>query len=498
MARRLHTLILAGGSGTRFWPLSRELSPKQLLSVFGEDSLLISTIERAQSVMDDEGLTYILMSADLSDEIKNHILASKIDTSRIRYIIEPSARNTAPALAYGAAVIERDDPNSILMMLPSDHVCEADEEWQKTIAAAVIRAHGGDLVTIGLKPRRAETAYGYIRAGESILKAKEGAHNEVFRAAEFVEKPDAATAQKYVDSGDYFWNSGMLVARPDSILSQMVKVTAHNANAENALHTGQMALAARTIAEMGDEAYAIPVAQHLYAMLPSIAFDKAVLEFSTAVALVPADLQWSDVGSLDSLELLAEADERGNFLIGKVVDVDSDNILCYSAGTEFQPARLIATLGLDNVMVIDTPDATLVADRSRSQDVKQIVSELQELGAPELVNPRTSLRPWGSWTVLVKSKGFQVKEVDVLPHTRLSLQSHDQRAEHWIVIEGEAFVTRGGDELTLRANESIFIPIGVKHRLENKSDKVLRIVEVATGAYLDEDDIVRFEDDFGR
>lgn len=472
-----------------------------MLKVFGEDSLIVETISRALSVMDDKGSIYIVVSETLLDEVRNHIKSHDCcDKARIKYIVEPEARNTAPALALAAAMVKHEDPQSILMMLPSDHICPADEEWQRTIRSAVTRAYAGDLVTIGLNPTRPETGFGYIKAGEQILNETKGldGRNAAYKVERFVEKPSLELAKEYLNVGSYFWNSGMLVAQAAQILDELSMATSLHPNGEFTSHSGQMAAVGQSLAEIGYEAYRMPVAQHLYSTLPAVPFDKAVLEVSEKVSVVPSRLKWSDVGSLHSLSMLSKADEHGNHLIGNVVDLDSKNTLSYSQKLGRVQPRLVATLGLEDVMVVDTPDATLISAKDRAQDVRLIVDMLKERNAPELVSSKTSLRPWGSWTMLVQSEGFHVKEVEVLPRTRLSLQSHEKRAEHWIVISGKALVTRGDEELELGPNESVFLPIGMKHRLENAGDEMLRIVEVATGNYLGEDDIVRYDDDFGR
>lgn len=506
MAHTLHAVILAGGAGTRFWPLSRELSPKQILTVFGDDSLIVQTIKRAREVMDEKGTINIVVGEALLDEIRNHLKAcSDLEGIDITYIVEPYARNTAAALALAAATVKVNDPNGIVMMLPSDHLCEAGQKWRETIAAAVARAHAGDLVTIGLKPTRAETGYGYIRKGEEVLRAVEGHNLAAYKVVKFVEKPDEQTAQTYLDEGDYFWNSGMLVGSARVIIKQMRLAGSAHQDEEGTFHRGQTASVGETFADAGPEAYKWPAMRHIYELLPSIPFDKSVLEVSDAVSVVPSDLAWSDVGSLTSLEQLAPADEAGNHIIGNAVDVGSHNSLIYAqpkladtnAPSTVEP-RLIATLGLENALVVDTMDATLITTRDHAQDVRRIVDVLKALNVRELTAAKVSLRPWGSWTMLVRAKGFHVKEVDVLPGKRLSLQSHEQRAEHWIVIAGEALVTRGDEELVLKQNESIFLPQGVKHRLANNGTEILRIVEVATGTYLGEDDITRYDDDFGR
>lgn len=499
MAHNLHTIILAGGSGSRFWPLSRELSPKQMLRIFDEESLLVKTIERALEVTSENGRIWIVVGEALLDEVRNHIKAHEsLADAPIEYVVEPCARNTAPALALAAAFVRAVDPEATVLMMPSDHICESGQRWKEVVRAGEIRARAGDLVTIGLRPTRPETGYGYIEVGEELLAAQDGKFTAVNKAIRFVEKPDAATAEELVADGHYLWNSGMLIATVRTIIKQMRMASAVHGSNPDTMQAGQMATVGETFADMGPDCWRQPVSLYLYSALPSVPFDKAVLEVSEVVSVIPTDLKWSDVGSLTTLEELAEPDDAGNRFIGNTIDLDSCDTLVYSPESAATGSRLIATLGLKDVMIVDTADATLVADRSRAQDVRKIVDALKEQGAPEIAQSKTSLRPWGSWTMLVRAQGFHVKQVEVLPGSRLSLQSHKQRAEHWIVLEGLATVTRGDEVSEVGSGESIFIPKGTVHRLENATTEPLRIVEVATGDYLGEDDITRIDDDFGR
>jgi len=505
----LHAVILAGGSGSRFWPLSRELSPKQMLDVFGTESLLVSAVKRAASVCtggarlgkENHGIIWIVVGEVLHDEVRNHLKAcDELRGLDIRYIIEPFARNTAPAFALAAATVGTEDKTAQIVMLPSDHICRDDEEWQAVIAAGRERAARGDLVTIGLRPKFPATGYGYIKfdADEERVGIDKD-RPPVYKVERFVEKPDEATAQRYMDDGEHLWNSGMLIANAAAVLKELracgAKCGAYGETDEfpDAYYSGKIASVAETFAAAGEDAWQNDACRFLFKDCPSVPFDTACLEVSENVSVVAADLGWSDVGSLESLTDLQESDEAGNILIGRTVDIDSNDVLTYSKSD-----RMIATLGLDNVMVIDSADATLVASRDRVQDVRRIVSALKEQDAPEIVQTKTSLRPWGSWTMLVRMPHYHVKEVTVLPGMRLSSQSHEHRAEHWIVAEGTALVTCNGGTITLKKNESAFLPMGAVHRLENVGDDILRVVEVATGEYLGEDDITRYEDDFGR
>ena len=470
-------VILAGGSGTRFWPLSRELSPKQMLSVFGKTSLICATIERARMVA-SEAAVEIVVGATLLDEIRNHLLAqAELADVALDYIVEPVARNTAPALALAAACIEAHDPEAVVMMLPSDQLIDSGESWKATMQAAIEAAATRDvLVTIGLVPTRPETGYGYI-------KAVEGAAGPGALPVDcFVEKPDLETAQRYVAAGNYYWNSGMLVARARVILAELEAV------ADNA----RIVEAARRIAALPAGERLKAASFQLFESLPKVSFDNAVLELSEHVEVVPTTMAWSDVGSLLALEDLTRPDEDGNRVIGGGVAVDSHGTLIYS------PQRLVATLGVRDLLVVDTHDATLVVPRERAQDVRLVTDALAKREAPELREPKISARPWGTWTIAQEGAGFKVKEIVVTPGSRLSLQSHEHRSEHWVVVEGTAIVTQGDKVLEVHTGESVYNPIGMLHRLENRGPGDLHIIEIQVGDYLGEDDITRYDDDFRR
>lgn len=486
----LHAVVLAGGAGARFWPLSRELSPKQMLDVFGGVSLVTRAVARIEPLVEPGGL-HVLTNERLLDELRNHLVAQdSIDGSSIDFLAEPVARNTAPAIALAAAYLAARDPEAIMIVLPSDHLLEAGDVWERTVRLACEAAEGGALVTIGLAPTAPEIGYGYIRAGRELP----GFADETMRVHavdSFVEKPDLATAREYVADGRYLWNSGMLVACATTVLSQLKSVGRRRVTPDSS-HGEQIASTAEWLARLPNSEWTSAEARERFSALPSVQFDRAVLEVSERVAVVPTQLQWSDVGSLLSLATLAEPDGRGNVLVGDVHDLDSDGIIAYSAG------RLIATLGLHDVVVVDSPDATLVAAKDRVQDVRLIVDALRAAGAPEVIASRESLRPWGSWTMLMRGEGFHIKSILVRPGQRLSLQSHTRRSEHWVVVEGRALVERDGETVELGPNESAYIPVGVKHRLSSIGEVPLRVIEVAVGDYLGEDDITRYEDDWSR
>lgn len=486
----LHAVILAGGSGTRFWPLSRELAPKQFVKIFGGVSLITRAVLRVAEMTSDGGV-HVLTNERLLDELRNHLKSQpQIEDLPIDYLAEPTPRNTAAAIALAAAYLLRSDPDAIMVVLPSDHLLEDGERWARTLRVAAGLATDGRLVTLGLTPSYAETGYGYIRMGAPIPEHAEAevvGHDVVA----FVEKPDKATAEKFLGTGEYLWNSGMLVARADAVLRELERAGELATTADSA-GSARIAATAREIGATDPHDWIGAATREAFGALPSVPFDKAALEVSGRVAVVPANLEWSDVGSLLALESVAEPDARGNTLAGNVVDIDSHDSIVYSAD------RLVATLGLSDVVVVDTADATLVAAKDRAQDVRLVVDALRAMGAREITESRSSLRPWGSWTMLIKSEGFQVKTIDVLPGQRLSLQSHAHRSEHWVVVEGTALVTIDDATFTVSASESRYIPLGAVHRLANMGEGTLRIVEVAVGDYLGEDDIVRYEDDWAR
>jgi mannose-1-phosphate guanylyltransferase/mannose-6-phosphate isomerase len=475
--------ILAGGSGQRFWPLSRELKPKQLLSMFGQESLIAQAVRRILPFAGDADHVTIVTNERLFDELRNHLTAQEDRSLReVTYIQEPIARNTAPAIALAAAVFESADPDAVMVVLPSDHILEDGDVWADCIRAAVAAAKDGYLVTIGIKPTRPETGYGYIMAADALPQFGTGSVTPHV-VERFVEKPDQAHAEEFVASGKYFWNAGIFVMRASRVLEELEAAGGEGARVAEAVRW----IAAQAPSERnGDEARA-----RFEALVP-VSIDTAVMERSERVAVIPAPLNWSDVGSLLALEDVAQADDAGNVRVGRGVDIGSKDSVIYSTD------RLVATLGLKDVIVVDTSDATLVLDKSRAQDVRQVVEALKLQGAEEIVQPKTSLRPWGAWTSLLSAPSYQIKLIEVKPGARLSLQKHHHRAEHWIVVSGTAVVTRDDERVEVHANESIFLPVGCVHRLENCGKVPLQLIEVQVGEYLGEDDIVRLQDDWDR
>lgn len=479
----LRAVILAGGSGQRFWPLSRELNPKQLLSMFGTESLIAQAVHRILPFAESGSSVVVATNERLFDELRNHLTAQPDSALHsVRYIQEPMPKNTAPAIALAAATFAAEDPDAIMVVLPSDHLLEDGEAWADAISAAVDAAEDGYLVTIGISPTRPETGYGYIRAGDPLGQfARGGALPH--RAAEFVEKPDHETAQAYLDSGRYFWNAGIFVMGANRVLEELDAGGPENA---------RIADTARWIAAQPPEQRNGAEALERFGALASVSIDTAVMERSDKVAVIPAQLNWSDVGSLLALGAIASADEDGNVRAGRGVDVDSTNSIIYSGD------RLVATLGIDDLIVVDTTDATLVLPKQRAQDVRMVVEALKAIGAPEVTQPKVSLRPWGSWTSLLHGPGYQIKLLEIKPGAKPSLQRHHHRSEHWIVVAGTASVMRDDEVMEVHVNESAYIPVGAVHRIENCGKVLLQVIEVQVGEYLGEDDIVRLEDDWHR
>jgi mannose-1-phosphate guanylyltransferase/mannose-6-phosphate isomerase len=480
----LYAAILAGGSGQRFWPLSRELNPKQLLSVFGTESLIAQAVHRILpfTASGPAGVR-IVTNERLFDELRNHLTAQDdVALHNLEYLLEPAARNTAPAIALAAATVEAEDPAAIMVVLPSDHLLEDTQVWADALASATSLAEVGYLVTIGITPTRPETGYGYIRSGEALPQHDRGSATAL-KAAGFVEKPERDRAVEFVESGEHFWNAGIFVMGATALLDELAA-----ANDEGA----RIVEVCRWLASQPRDSWTDEEARGRFEALPSVSIDKAVMELSSRVAVIRAPLHWSDVGSLLSLQDVAQPDECGNVRVGRGVDIGSSNSIVYSTD------RLVATLGLDDMVIVDTSDATLVCRKDRVQDVRMVVEALKAVGAEEVTQPKVSMRPWGSWTSLLKTDYSQIKLLEVKPGMKLSLQRHHHRAEHWIVVAGTAVVTRGDEAVEVHVNESIFIPMGTTHRLENCGKVRLKVIEVQVGEYLGEDDIVRIEDDWDR
>ena len=464
---KLQPVLLSGGSGTRLWPLSREAYPKQFLPLAGDATMLQATWQRVAALADAAPI--VVAGEDHRFLVAEQLRQIGAPTPAI--LLEPTGRNTAPAIAGAAlqAMAGGDDP--LLLVLPSDHVVRNDAAFRAAVAAAMPAAEAGRLVTFGIVPDAPETGFGYIQAAPG---------DGVRPVLRFVEKPDAATAQAYLEAGGYYWNSGMFLLRASRYLDELQRFRPDIVAAVRAA----FAAAARD----GDF---IRLDKAAFAACPSDSIDYAVMEKTDAAAVLPVDIGWNDVGSWSALWDVSEQDADGNAHHGDVVSIDSRNSFAYAR-------RLVALVGVDDLVVVETDDAVLVARKDKVQQVKDVVARLKAGQRSQAVLHREVHRPWGSYDSVDVGERFQVKRIKVKPGARLSLQSHGQRAEHWIVVSGVARVTRDNDVFELFANQSTYIPIGAKHRLENPGNEMLELVEVQSGDYLGEDDIVRYEDVYGR
>jgi mannose-1-phosphate guanylyltransferase / mannose-6-phosphate isomerase len=465
-------VILSGGSGTRLWPLSRELYPKQLLPLTGARTMLQETAARV------EGVTGVGAPIVVCNETHRFMVAEQLREMGVAaqaIILEPVGRNTAPAVAVAAlvALAQRAESSPVLLVLPADHVIRDVEAFQAAIEQGRAAAEAGQLVTFGIVPDRAETGYGYIR--------RQKGDGPMYAVAEFVEKPDYATAVRYVQSGEYYWNSGMFMFQATAFLAEL------KAHAPAILAACESAVAA---ASHDLDFTRLPATE--FAASPSDSIDYAVMEKTRAAVVVPLDAGWNDVGSWSALQDALPQDEQGNVTAGDVIQKGAQG--CYLHST----SRLIAAVGLKDHVVVETKDAVLVAPRDKVQDVKALVAQLKAQGRYETSLHREVFRPWGSYDSIDNGERFQVKRLVVKPGASMSLQLHHHRAEHWIVVSGTARITRGEESFLLGENESTFIPMGTKHRIENPGKVALHIIEVQSGSYLGEDDIVRFEDIYGR
>jgi mannose-1-phosphate guanylyltransferase / mannose-6-phosphate isomerase len=476
-AGRLYPVIMAGGSGTRFWPLSRHLFPKQLLRIGGTETLIQQTMRRMIGCTSPRQVL-ISTNGPQADLIKTQLSDWK-DELQDNFVLEPEGRNTAPAIALAALEVLRRDPEALMLVVPADHVVTGQRDFEAAVRLASALAGDGHLVTFGIKPIRPETGYGYIRPNQKRVLGRQGALKG-FPVLNFVEKPDAAKAVRYLKDGNYFWNSGMFVWRAATILEEIRR------------HQPALGQAMERIGQLMITGAPRAAIDEVYRFIAPVSIDTGVMERSTRAAMVTVSFGWSDVGSWGSLDEVAAKDRAGNVFTGRVVDIDSGRSIVYA------DRRVVATIGLQDMVVVDTPDATLVCPKSRAQDVKKVVEILKQQKAPEHLEHLTVQRPWGSYTILEEGQGFKVKRVTVHPGGRLSLQLHHQRSEHWVVIAGTARVTRNEEIFDLQVGMSTAIPVETKHRLENPGKQTLHLIEVQNGPYLAEDDIVRFKDDYGR
>ena len=469
---KVQPVLLSGGSGTRLWPLSREAYPKQFLALAGDDSMLQATWLRVAELADAAPI--VVAGEDHRFLVAEQLRQVGAPTPAI--LLEPVGRNTAPAIAAAALQALRDGDDPLLLVLPSDHVVRNADAFRAAVRAAMPAAEQGALVTFGIVPDAPETGFGYIQAEQGVSVVNGG----VRKVLRFVEKPDAAIAQGYLDAGGYYWNSGMFLFRASRYLEQL---RCHRADILDAVQQ-----AFDGAQRDGDF---IRLDQAAFAACPADSIDYAVMERTDAAMVLPVDIGWNDVGSWSALWDVSAQDADGNAHHGDVIAIDSRNSYVWAR-------RLVALVGVDDLVVVETDDAVLVARKDKVQQVKDVVTQLKAGQRTQAALHREVHRPWGSYDSIDADAGFQVKRIKVKPGARLSLQSHTRRAEHWIVVRGTARVTRDNDVFELFANQSTYIPIGAKHRLENPGTEMLELIEVQSGDYLGEDDIIRYEDVYGR
>ncbi|OWW19972.1 mannose-1-phosphate guanylyltransferase/mannose-6-phosphate isomerase [Noviherbaspirillum denitrificans] len=463
-------IILSGGAGTRLWPVSREAYPKPFMRIGDGKSLLTQTHERALAVSGNTA-PLIVTNRDYYFLSRDELAEQSVKPS---YLLEPGGRNTAPAIALAALWAMEQDKDACMLVLPADHLIKDTPSFYTAVRHAENLANDGFLVLFGIKPNAPETGFGYIEMGDKVSV-------EAQVVKRFVEKPDSVTAGKYLAQGNYVWNSGMFCFKASAILDAF---EAYNPK----LLEGARQVWNSTKAD-GDKRE-LPAS---FTSLENISIDYAVMEKAKNIAVIPGDFDWSDIGAWKAVAEAIPADANGN------TNNNCQTIVIDSRNTHIETKeRLVAVIGLDNILIVDTPDALLVADKSRSQDVREVVSRLKEAGHDAHKIHRTVARPWGTYTVLQEAPGFKIKRIAVKPGASLSLQMHHHRSEHWVVVSGKAEVVNGEQTIKLEANQSTYIPAGNKHRLTNVGETELALIEVQCGSYLGEDDIVRFEDIYGR
>lgn len=466
----LISVILSGGAGTRLWPASRESHPKPFMKLADGETLIQKTYARAKA----------LGSEVLTVTNRDYYFMSRDEQARVGitggFLLEPFGRNTAPAIALAAKVIEATKGiDAVMLVLAADHLIADQASFSAAVADAAELAQAGNLVTFGIVPTVPETGFGYIERGQSLYSG--------YQVARFVEKPNLETAKGYVASGKYLWNSGMFCFKAGAFLEELAKHAPEVAKTTDVCWAAMQPLVNRDMAEISVD---------LFKQVPDISIDYAVMEKSDRVAVVPGDFGWNDIGSWNAVRDLVQPDTQMNRVLGDAIFVDTNNTFVQSED------RLVATVGISDLMIIDTPDALLVAHPDKAQDVKKVVAQLKNNNHDAFKLHRTVVRPWGTYTVLEEAPGFKIKRIEVKPGASLSLQMHNHRSEHWVVVSGTAKIINGDNKILIQANESTYIPAGQKHRLENPGAISCVMIEVQCGSYLGEDDIVRYKDTYGR
>jgi len=469
---KLIPTILCGGAGSRLWPLSRSQHPKPFIKLNDGQSLLQKAFKRGVE-LDNVSEVLTVTNRELLFKTEDEYRSINYQKAKTAFILEPFGKNTAAAIAAAVLnTIEKHGRDAVLLVLAADHLIEDADSFRKAVNKAVELAVQGKLVTFGIKPTAPETGYGYIHAKEHDV-------------LEFVEKPNSERAQKYVASGEYLWNSGIFCFNAGTMYEEMLKLCPDILQqVKNCLEHSQKV--------EGTDVRQIELNAEVFKHVTEAPIDIAVFEKSEIVAVVPCDIGWSDIGSWAAMGELTPADENGNRIDGRVQIFDSKNCFIRSKN------RLVGAVGLENVIIVDTADALLVAHGSKAQEVKHVYTELKKIDHESHKLHKTVYRPWGTYTVLEEGAHFKIKRIEVKPHSSLSLQMHQHRSEHWVVLKGEAKIVNGEQALTIKRDESTFIPAGHKHRLSNITDEPLVIIEVQTGKYVGEDDIIRFEDNYGR
>lgn len=463
-------VLLSGGVGSRLWPVSRAARPKQFLPLGGEGSMLQETLRRVQGL--ECRPPVVVCNAEHRFMVAEQLRGESAAPPQI--ILEPAGRNTAPAIALAALQVSQDNPEALLLVLPADHHILAPRQFCDAVVRAASEARAGRLMTFGVVPTRAETGYGYVRTGDSLAEG-------LFDLAEFVEKPDLATAESYVAAGTYYWNSGMFLFRADRYLKEL-----------SIYQPDMLAACEAAMAAAERDLDFIRPEETAFLASPADSIDYAVMEKTAHGGVAALDCGWSDVGAWSALWELGQGDHCGNVTRGDVLLQDAQGSYVHSE------SRLVTALGIEDLVIVETPDAVMVSPKHRVQDIKQLVDTLTRAARSEATVHHRVFRPWGAYESLVVGEHFQVKRLTVNPGQTLSLQLHHKRAEHWVVVSGVADIVRGEEHLTLGPDESTYIPLGMKHRLANRGEVPLEVIEVQSGSYLGEDDIVRFDDVYGR